>query len=81
MKSGTSESICYCYIDYPMIHNLHFTIFSFWFCRQPRSMPACHHPDTLTLATVEEAIGRNNYLTKGEIWNLRNEAAGLRESR
>ena len=44
-------------------------------------MPAGHDPDCRALATVEEAIGRNNYFTKGEIWKFRNEAAGLRKFR
>ena len=51
------------------------------FSRQLCSMPACNHPDGLVLATVKKTIWRNDNLTKGKIWKLWNESAGLQISR
>lgn len=45
------------------------------------SMPTRNHPNRFILTTIEEAIGRDDYLAKGKIWKFRNKPAGCRISR
>jgi hypothetical protein len=51
-----------------------------WFVRQLRSMPNTHNPDNLSFTTIEEAVGRNDHLTVGELRKLGNDRTGVGES-